>query len=221
MKQANTDPDRVETNGDIPASPDRGGQNTSRGPRVALIVVPLVVLLFIAAILFFGVYDGPGWLTGLIRPSLVHTEVRVTFRGEPLPEAVLITRPTREGLQGALGMPTDELGRYVLQTDLDGRYQEGAYPGRHKVTVARYGPSTGPSPPPLLTPQRYSSLDTTDLIIEVSRDPELNQFELKLGDNQEADADGDGMVARQESTTSLQGGVGGDRSEAVEDGPQQ
>jgi hypothetical protein len=183
MNQANSDPDQTDTKKqDIATGPSEAGRSTSGGPRIALLAAPLV-MLFVAAIVFFGVFDGPEWLSSLIRPSLVHTEVRVTFRGEPLPEAVLITRPSKKGLRGALGMPTGEVGRYVLHTDLDGQYQEGAYPGRHKVTVARYGLSAGPSPPPLLTPQKYSSLDSTDLIIEISRDPQLNRFELTLGNS--------------------------------------
>jgi len=175
---------------DAEAAPTEAGRQTVSVKRILLVVVP-VGLLIVAGTAFFGVFDGAEWVASLLHPPLVRTEVQVTYRGQPVPNAMLITQPAA-GLKGAIGMPESEPGRYVLQTDIQGYYHDGAYAGEHKVSVAGYGVSAGASAPPLLTPQSYSSLATTDLVIVVSKSPESNHFALKLEDDESAPADGGG-----------------------------
>jgi Ca2+-binding EF-hand superfamily protein len=188
---------------------DRGGEDTATSEarsnavsvkRILLVVIPVGLLIVIAAA-FFGVFDGAEWVRGLMQPPLVCADVRVTYRGQPLANATVMTEPTAD-LPGAIGMPGEEPGLYVLRTDLQGHYNDGAYAGEHKVTVAAHKVTAAPAAP-LLTPTKYSTLDTTDLVITVSRSPESNHFVLELEDDESGSVDDSGAASRGEADTEL------------------
>lgn len=95
----------------------------------------------------------------------------VTHAGRPVPD-ITVTFTPQSG-RSATGQ-TDATGRFTLATFTAG---DGAVPGTHRVTFALAAadvpmPGTPEAasykPPPLPFPKRYGSLDTTDLVVEIS-----------------------------------------------------
>lgn len=201
MNEMHPEPEQTEVDAEGTAA-GRAAPDTLSVKRILLVVIP-VGLLVVAGTAFFGVFDGLEWVRSLMYPPLVRADVRVIYRGQPVANALLMTKPAG-GLQGAVGMPGKEPGLYVLQTDLQGQYNDGAYAGEHKVTVAGYGVTAAAAAPPLLTPAKYSVMDTTDLVITVSRSPESNHFVLELDHDGSADADGEGVIDREEPTEAVE-----------------
>jgi hypothetical protein len=145
--------------------------------NVLYVVIP-IGLLVCGGFLFVSYFQGLERLADWSRPPLVAAEGRVLYRGEPLANAQLATRPLRAGTRGAMGW-TDDLGYFRLQTDLNG-YVEGAFAGEHQVVVTAYERLNAPAAPPLVTPDLYASFATTPLRIVVSPTPEKNVFEFAL-----------------------------------------
>jgi hypothetical protein len=91
-----------------------------------------------------------------------------------------MTKPVKGKRMGGYAN-ADEEGRFTLSTDVDGSYQEGAYAGEHLVRVGLYGPPTGTAaPPPLLTPEKYASFETSPFRVVVQKPPERTVLTLKL-----------------------------------------
>lgn len=158
-----------KTTGEVP------GQRPLRLKFVAIVGL-MITLLFAGAVVFFGFFDGLTLLAGLTKPPLVAGTGQIMYRGEPLANAQVTTRPVKGDFQGAVGF-CDGQGRFKLQTDMEGWYVEGAYAGEHVVIVAAYGPQASPlSPPPLVTPKKYASFETSPLKMNVSRSPEENSY---------------------------------------------
>ncbi|GIW96622.1 MAG: hypothetical protein KatS3mg110_4663 [Pirellulaceae bacterium] len=155
-----------------------GGQSSFRLSRVLWVVVP-ALLLAGGAVVFFGFLDGMALIQRLTRPPLVPVTGTVFFNGQPLANARVMTKPTKEGLRGSVGF-TDEQGNFYLEFDNAGTWIKGAYAGEHKVTVAAYGEQPPAGPPPLLTPEVYERFETTPLVINVTRDPSANHVRLEL-----------------------------------------
>lgn len=145
--------------------------------RTLLVAMPLVVVI-LAGAGWWTLWDGEHWLREQVRPRLVPVTGTVAFGGELLKSGQVTTKLMNRNQQGAIAFI--EGGKFALMTDVDGRYVEGAYVGRHKVTVADYEPQRGPSPPPLLTPDEYAAFGTTPLEIDVSRSPDKNVFAFTL-----------------------------------------
>ncbi len=137
-------------------------------PGAILMVVVPIGLAVVGGFVFFGIYDGVQWLSHVARPARVGVAGRVLFNGEPLPNAVIATRPADGDWGGAIAS-SDEQGNFKLLTHLNGDFLDGAYVGEHQVTVKGYDPNVNPmfGPPPLLTPDKYASFDTSPLRIMV------------------------------------------------------
>jgi len=135
---------------------------------IMLVVAP-VALLLAAGGVFFGFFDGAQWLADATKPARVNVVGQVIFNGEPLSDAIIETRPVKGELMGAIGAGDDK-GAFKLVTQIRGDFLEGAYVGEHQVTVKRYDTSVMAfGPPPLLTPSKYASFQTSPLRITVKK----------------------------------------------------
>lgn len=139
--------------------------------RLLAVVVPLAVVVTAAA-LGWGYFDVPALIANWRMPPLTPVSGQVLFNDQPLAEAEVLTQPENPKLRGAIGV-TDADGRFVLKTDVNGKFETGAFVGSHRVTVAKRDNSkpVGPAPLPLLTPAQYSQFDKTPLEIQVARVP--------------------------------------------------
>jgi hypothetical protein len=144
---------------------------------VLKVLVPATIIVA-AVFIFFGILDGAKWLGDLRAPERVKVTGQVFFNGEPLADALIVTRPVKPGLRGAIG-PADEQGRFNLLTEFEGSFLEGACVGEHQVTVKRYYNVTAMGEPPLMTPRKYASFETSPLRIMVKAEGE-NSVELRL-----------------------------------------
>jgi hypothetical protein len=148
--------------------------------RILLLVLPLSLAL-LAGGAFFAL-GGAEWAADLMAPPLAPVEVEVVFQGRPLTSGALTTRPLRSGVSGAIGVAGED-GRFRLKTDVKGILVDGASVGKHKVTVAAFGPPRGGAgPPPLASPTRYASFEETPLVIGVTASPNDNRFRFEIGD---------------------------------------
>jgi hypothetical protein len=105
-------------------------------------------------------------VTGCGNPGMAKVSGTVTFRGTPVPDAVVQFIPP--GKPGAADR-TDAEGRFSLTTLKPG---DGAYVGPCRVTIRPYveaiDPDTPPvSPPRSDIPERYRTPDKTPLTAEV------------------------------------------------------
>jgi hypothetical protein len=110
---------------------------------------------------------------------------QVTVGGKPLPRGAVSFRPLPDRGNTTLHHPTaelDESGSYTLQTGNRG----GAPAGWYKVLVSAQAPSDGPTRTGLpaaaksLINKKYSTLATTDLIVEVVAEPAERAYDLKV-----------------------------------------
>lgn len=173
------------------ASPDPIDQTPAQTPAqspairpgvILLVVLPVALLLAVAGI-FFGLFDGVQWLSDALKPARVSVVGRVVYNGEPLSDAIIETRPIDGDLMGAIGAGDDQ-GQFKLLTQIRGDFLDGAYAGEHQVTVKRYDTSVMAfGPPPLLTPSKYASFNTSPLRINI----EAGQAELVLELNGQTD----------------------------------
>jgi hypothetical protein len=118
-------------------------------------------------------------LGDLARPAIVPVQGKITFQGQPLRNAQIISRPVAGRGLGGFGW-TDNEGNITVTTDIRGVRTDGMTVGQHKLAVSAYGSSPGASAPPLLTPEQYASLSTTPLQITVESDAAANHFDLQL-----------------------------------------
>lgn len=122
---------------------------------------------------------------GCGRPGLGRVEGRVTFKGRPVPDAVVAFHP--ENRPQAAGK-TDADGRFVLNTFRKG---DGAFEGRCQVSIGPYGevteedlnptagaPPRGPEERGDI-PEIYRSPATSPLAADVVAG-KRNQFEFEL-----------------------------------------
>ena len=164
--------------------------------RIMRLVLP-VLLVCVFAVLFFGFFDGVGWIQEKMRPPLVHGTGLITFNGKPLAFGEIRTSPTTAGLPGAIGF-LDKDGKFVLQTELKGNRVDGAYAGEHRVMVTKYGMAQGPSAP-LLVPREVASFASSPLKITVSREPGKNDFVIPIeGEPADQGREADGETAASE-----------------------
>src|SRR5687768_7092982 len=148
-----------------PAKP--AGQSQLRWRKVFAIVAPVVILaVAVLAVLRFA--DVDTLAAYLSRPPLAPAKGVVLFKGEPLKNGQIVTKPDNGRGVSAMGW-TDDEGRFTLTTDIRGQRVDGATVGEHRVAVSAYQLIAGPASPPLLTPQPYASVSTTPLRIVVGR----------------------------------------------------
>lgn len=151
---------------------------TTRGRSTKRVLV--VVLIFACAAGLAAAGWAFGWkdqLQLIAGPKLVEVTGTVEYKGKPVTIGYVATEPIDTNLMGAIG-PLDKEGRFTLMTDVGGRYEQGAYFGKHKFLVMSVF-SSGPSATALV-PVRYTEVEQTPLTIDVSSDPKKNQLEFKL-----------------------------------------
>lgn len=134
------------------------------------------------------------------RPRTTPTGGVITYKGQPVKDASVSFVPDVPASEaarhvGAFGV-TDAEGNFTLMTYKSG---DGAVPGKYKVTVSKReslvkkpepetgaddyvdpGGGTAPPPPKSVLPSKYSSPDTTDLVVTVPEGDGVEfEFELK------------------------------------------
>lgn len=116
--------------------------------RILMLVVP--VALIAGAVLAYNRWSGSGTSQNYDASALVATNVRVMFRGEPLPRAMITTK-SADGRPGGIGA-TDDDGMIQLVTDVGGGViGDGVLPGKHKISIVASLPGMGGVPGPAST----------------------------------------------------------------------
>lgn len=115
------------------------------------------------------------------RANLAPVKGAVTYRGDPLPNALVVFMPETPDMMPATGL-TDSQGHFELTTFVQG---DGASLGKHRVTVTARAPekvnpdnpfSAVPGPP--LIPTRYFNPETSGLTAEVKAGANTADFAL-------------------------------------------
>lgn len=165
-----------------PEETSSGVKTTSLGRLAAWAV--LAFILFAVAIVCFGFFDGVGWLRSLTAAPLAPAEGTITIGTEPLTFGHLLTKPVSGYGRGSMGVVETD-GRFVLRTDIEGSFVNGAEVGTHKVVVhaQQGGVALGAAAAPSLIASKFSSFETTPLVIEVTRDPTKNKYSLVVEKN--------------------------------------
>lgn len=124
-------------------------------------------------------------------PGLARVKGRITYKGKPVAKGEVFFTPEEAGKRGAKGI-LDSDGYYSLTTYENG---DGAYVGKHKVSVISQGPDK-PIPPKMkgrmmeedmqgsgdpLIPKKYFSAQTSGLTTEVA-DGKTNSLDFELQD---------------------------------------
>jgi len=153
-----------------------GGVSTA---RVLMIVIPLALV----AVVVFGLYvtGALNFLEAFVKPALVESKGVVYWNGNILKGGEINTQHETKGVRGATGYIKAD-GTFVLTTQVNGEFVDGAYAGQHKVTIRqidRLAPR-GASMPPPGSPEKYLDFATTDLTINVVRDASKNSFRLEM-----------------------------------------
>jgi hypothetical protein len=141
-------------------------------------------------LIVFGMFCWTG-CGGPSYPTTYPVSGVVTYRGQPVADAILNFSPSDESLPAAAGK-TDSSGRYSLTTFQAG---DGALPGDYKVRVFKYDTPEGAAPvysgpaeeenytppgeqpstpaqPKNLLPETYNSISRTPLSFKVSESQE-------------------------------------------------
>jgi hypothetical protein len=148
---------------------------------VLSIAVPLVAVV-LGGFYFFVYRDGASWLRGLFDPKLVPVTGRVFLGDEPMSGGQIQTQLVGSNAKGSMAFP-DKDGNFTLKIDVDGTFVDGAFAGKHKVTVTKTDMGQAPSPgaqPASLTPATYANFAETPLEIVVDAAKEKNYFELRI-----------------------------------------
>lgn len=163
-----------------PASPTGGTKGGSSLGRILLVTVPLA-LLTAGGILGWGYFDVPALWKKLNRPNLIEVKGTAFLAGEPLGGGHVETKHEDPKYPGAIGV-IDPQGNFMLKTEIDGTYLDGAFPGKHQVVVLKRDPTAGGGlgAAPQMVPEEYVSFEATPLSMNVQRDPSLNKFDFKL-----------------------------------------
>ncbi|HRF00642.1 MAG TPA: hypothetical protein PLI18_09000, partial [Pirellulaceae bacterium] len=132
--------------------------------RVLVIILP--VLLIAGGVVGFVYMNNSSAANAVYDLSeLVPVKAKVTFRGEPLPNATVLTY-LEDGRPGGIGA-TDAEGMIQLMTDVGGgKIGDGVLPGKHKLTVVASLPGMGAMPGPAFTPTKYRTRGDSPLEIE-------------------------------------------------------
>lgn len=131
-----------------------------------------------------GVYwwtfgGGEKWWHSAWLPAKAEFRGIVTLDGVPLRGGQLTTWPDGNGVPRSLGF-IDQDGKFALHTAIDGVYIEQAFVGRHRISIAQFAQQVGASAPQMTSPAKYSSPDTSGLVLIVDRDASKNYAEFSL-----------------------------------------
>lgn len=154
-----------------PASPSRRQSH----PRTTSVLWALTGVVVLA-----GCGGGPK----TDRPATVPAHGLVTYRGEPVPEAVVVFQP--DGHKYAAAATTDAEGKFDLKAFPP---ESGAVPGAYRVTLMKISqddvvyektPRRSVPQPKSLIPAKYADPTKSGLTVEIPADgAEELRFELK------------------------------------------
>jgi len=153
-----------------------GGVSTG---RILLVAAPLAIIVIVAFVAY--VFGGLSFVNNFFQPKLVAVKGLVYWNGEILEGGTIETEHETPGVRGASGNVNTD-GSIALQTMVNGQFVDGVYAGRHKVIIRQVDRTAprGASMPPPSSPEKYLTFKTTDLEIDVSRDPAKNNFKLEM-----------------------------------------
>lgn len=152
-------------------------------PRVSLSrLLPVAVCLIgvgVGGVFWWTFGDGEQWWLDAWLPAKAEFRGKVMLDGEPLRGGQLTTWPDRRGVPRSLGFIGQD-GEFALHTAIDGKYIEQAFVGRHRISIAQFAQQVGATAPKLTSPAKYTSPDTSGLVLLVDRDSSKNfaVFEL-------------------------------------------
>lgn len=164
----------------IPQSPTR------KPSRAAVLLVAGALFASSGAVVFFGMYDGLRLLAAWLQPPLVQFSGQIFYEGQPLAHATVSTELVPSWsllpkIQFDGSGYTDRDGRFQLETQHQGRLQEGIFPGEYRVKVVAFHPQTSATGAPRIrTPSQYSQFTTTPLTIQVSSQADHNRQQFFL-----------------------------------------
>jgi len=157
--------------------------------RVKRTVVLVWGLVCVTGLVVAGTYfDVGSQISRLTGPRLVAVTGQITYHGKPVTSGFVQTEYANAKRGGAIGT-LDAEGRFSLQTDINGTYHPGAYVGHHKLVVM----ATSSRGVQVIrhVPAIYTASATTPLVIDVTSDPQRNDFHFTLeGDLDSAPASG-------------------------------
>lgn len=145
----------------------------------------------IGAVLFLQGCGGPEDT----RPARNVVSGVVTYKGEPVEEAIVVFRPSEAGGQTANGR-TDSEGVFTMGT-FEG--SDGVVAGDYTVMISKmestgssnalpeddpnYDPNPKPEPPPKnLLPEKYASADTSGLTVSITEGKDTTDLKFELAD---------------------------------------
>jgi hypothetical protein len=150
-------------------------------PRLGVLLTLTVglVIIGVGGVYWWTFAGGEKWFQEFRLPPKAAFRGTVTLDGKPLQGGQLTAWPDQAGVPRAVGF-IEQNGEFILRIDVGGAFREEAFVGRHRVSVTQFEKQQGPSPPRMTSPVKYSSPDTSGLVIVVDRDPAKNVAELNL-----------------------------------------
>jgi hypothetical protein len=124
--------------------------------QLSLSHLPQTFLLAIAAVLLSG--------CGEAEPVLYPLQGKVTYRGQPTPQAEVVFHPQFEGPDWMPVATVNDDGTFLASTKAPG---DGALAGRYKVTVVWHPHATDDQQGPNALPAKFSLPTSSPLEIEV------------------------------------------------------
>lgn len=100
-------------------------------------------------------------------PELHALSGKVTYKGQPVPQARLVFHPQFTGPNWMPVATTDTAGAFAASTKVPG---DGMIPGRYKVTVVWHPQATDDDDGPNHLPTKYASQTSTPLEVQASPD---------------------------------------------------
>jgi hypothetical protein len=100
-------------------------------------------------------------------PELHSVSGKVTYKGQPVPQARLVFHPQFTGPNWMPVATTDIAGAFAASTKVPG---DGMIPGRYKVTVVWHPQATDDGDGPNHLPAKYASQTSTPLEVQASPD---------------------------------------------------
>jgi hypothetical protein len=119
-------------------------------------------------------------LVGCSDEMRVPVSGKVFLENRPLERGTVVFHPESAGDDRTSDLPAGEIsedGTYQLYT----HYQRGALPGTYRVVVSAYeGNTPVGQPPKCLVPARYLETKTSELRVEVVKNPAEGAYDLRL-----------------------------------------
>lgn len=129
-------------------------------------------IIFVAVVLIGVVFGGLVYKDEISKQfsntTLVPVKGKVLFRGKPLPNAGM--QAYRIDGESALSVAsTDANGEFEFETQVGNNYEKGLLTGEYKITIGRFMQPVGPIPPRRLSPEVYTALESTPLVVDTAK----------------------------------------------------